>query len=68
MPDERTLMLRHADQARTDFAIIDDELEAIRAGLPRIPTKGDLARTALSVIFCSAVLVIPWIESARHCL
>ena len=39
MPDERTLMLRHADQARTDFAIIEYALEAIRAWLARITRR-----------------------------
>ena len=68
MPDERTLMLRHADQARTDFAIIEYALEAIRALGCADNEKADLARTALCVIFCSAVLAILWIELARHCL
>jgi hypothetical protein len=33
---ERYLTLRQADQARTDFAIIEDELEAIYARLHRV--------------------------------
>jgi hypothetical protein len=31
MPEGTRLALRQADQARTDFAIIEDELEAIHA-------------------------------------
>jgi hypothetical protein len=31
VPEDTRLALRHADQARTDFAIIEDELEVIHA-------------------------------------
>jgi len=51
------LTLRQADQARTDFAIIEDDLEAIDARLAKIP-KG--ARP------CGW----PWVASPRswvHC-
>jgi hypothetical protein len=41
MPDPFTL--RQADQARTDFAVIEDELEAIHRRLSQLPTRG-LAR------------------------
>jgi hypothetical protein len=41
------LALRQADQARADFAIIEDQLEAIYARLSRMPTRVDLARVAL---------------------
>lgn|SRR5271165_360558 len=40
MPDEHPLTLRRVDQSRTDFAIIEDELEAIHARLARLPTCG----------------------------
>jgi hypothetical protein len=33
--------LRQADQARTDFAIIQTELEALHARLARMPTRGE---------------------------
>jgi hypothetical protein len=36
------LALRTADQARTVFAIIEDELEAICARLARLPSRGQL--------------------------
>jgi hypothetical protein len=39
---ERYLTLRQADQARTDFAIIEDELEAIYARVARLPSHGQL--------------------------
>jgi hypothetical protein len=32
MPDESPLTLRQADQARTDFAIIEDDLEFLTGG------------------------------------
>jgi len=56
MPEEHTLTLRQADQARTDFAVIEGHLELIAAQLARRPTRGDLAKAALGIIFCSAVL------------
>jgi hypothetical protein len=64
VPDdpESRLTLRQADQARTDFAIIETELEAIHARLARLPTRGDLARTALGIIFATTGLVIGWME------
>jgi hypothetical protein len=71
MPDtpETRVTLRQADQARTDFAIIETELEAIHAQLARMPTRSDLARAALGIIFCTAVLVPLGIELFwRHCL
>jgi hypothetical protein len=45
MPDEHTLMLRQADQARTDFALIEDQLEFIMGQLARVPTRAYLCRT-----------------------
>ena len=44
---ERYLTLRQADQARTDFAIIEDELEAIYARVARLPSRGELWRVCL---------------------
>jgi hypothetical protein len=41
---ERYLTLRQADQARTDFAIIEDELEATFARIARLPSRGELWR------------------------
>jgi len=61
--------LRQVEQTRTEFALIEAELEAIQTRLARTPTRKELARTALGIIFCSAVLVIAWIEVfCRHCL
>jgi hypothetical protein len=36
--------LRQVDQARTDFAIIEDEIEAIHARLARMPTRMERGR------------------------
>ena len=55
MPDENMLALRKADQVRTDFAALESDLEFIMGQLARLPTRGDLAKTALGIIFCSAV-------------
>jgi hypothetical protein len=39
--------LRDADQARTDFAPIEDHLEFIAGQLARVPTRAYLCRTLL---------------------
>jgi hypothetical protein len=62
MPDEHTLALRQADQAHADFAAIEDELDFLKAQLARLPTRKEMARIALGVIFGAAGLVIGWIE------
>jgi hypothetical protein len=63
---EHRLTLRQAEQARTEFAIIESDLEAIYARLARLPTRGDLAKTALGIILSTAVLVILWAEVFWH--
>ena len=47
MPDEHTLTLRQVDQARSDFAAIESELEIIQAQLARFPTRREMAQTTL---------------------
>ena len=63
MPDENTLTLHQADQARTDLALIEDQLEFLAGQLARMPTRRDLARTALGIIISTAALVILWSEA-----
>jgi hypothetical protein len=58
--------LRQADHARSDFAIIEDELEAIHARLARLPTWVDLWRATLLITFVAAVLGIVGIEALWH--
>ena len=38
MSDQNMLTLRHADQARADFALIESNLEFIMGQLARMPT------------------------------
>jgi hypothetical protein len=59
-------MSRTADQARTDSAAIESELEVIQAPIARLPTGGDLAKAALGIIFGAAALVILWAEAFWH--
>ena len=47
MSDEHTLALRAADQARTDFALLESNLEIIAGQLARLPTRAYLCRTLL---------------------
>jgi hypothetical protein len=58
IPDQDYFVLRQVDQARTDFAIIEDQLEAIHARLQRTPTRMDVARLAFGTIVGSAGLVV----------
>jgi hypothetical protein len=51
-------MIRQPDQARSDFAAIEDELNFVKHQLGRLPTRGDLACMALGVIFGTVGLVI----------
>ena len=56
MPDKYPLTLRQADQARTDFAAVESDLEFIMAQLARIPTRKEQARNTLGIIFATATL------------
>jgi hypothetical protein len=62
MPDGHSLTLHQADQARSDFAAISDELEFLKTQLARLPTQKQLARIALLATFTTAALVLLGIE------
>jgi len=53
MLDQYSLTLRHADQARSDFAELSDELDFIKSQLARLP-----ARTTLLAMTSGAALTI----------
>ena len=63
MLDERAFTLRQVDQARCDFAAIADDLEFIKGQLARLPTRKELARTALLAMLTAAALVLAGIEA-----
>jgi hypothetical protein len=58
--------LQQTDQARTDFALIESNLEFIASQLAQRPTRGDLAKAALGIIFCSAILTTLFVWIAWH--
>jgi hypothetical protein len=63
----KIVYLQAANQPRSDLALIQEKLQAIHAQLDRIPTRAELARAALGIIFCTAGLVIGWFELvSRH--
>jgi hypothetical protein len=72
MPDEHPFTLRQADLARADFAAIADDLDFLKAQLARIPTRKELARTALGIIFSATMLTtlaVLWFTGYwRYCL
>ena len=45
-PSEYDLTLRQADQARSDFAVIDDGLEFIMGQMSKVPSQKTLAWVA----------------------
>ena len=57
------MTLRQAEQARTDFALIESNLELLAGQLARLPTHRDLAKAALWIIISTAALVILWAEA-----
>jgi hypothetical protein len=65
-PDKNILTLRQADQARTDFALIESNLEFLAGQLARVPTRGDLAKAALGIIFCTAVFTTLFVWIVWH--
>jgi hypothetical protein len=50
------LALRQPDQAHTDFAAIESDVEVVQKQLARLPTRQELARTALGIIFAMMML------------
>jgi hypothetical protein len=66
MADQYPLTLRQADEARTDFALIEGHLEFLAGQLARVPTRGDLAKAALGIIFCSAVFTTLFVWLLWH--
>jgi hypothetical protein len=54
MPQENSLALRQVDQERSDFYAIESELDIIKAQFALLPTRKELARIALGVIFGGA--------------
>jgi hypothetical protein len=63
MPDEHSFTLQQIDGARTDYALIESNLESIVKQLSRAPTRGDLAWAALGIMVGSAAIVILWAEA-----
>jgi hypothetical protein len=66
MPNDNILTLRQTDQARTDFALIESNLEFIASQLAKKPTRGDLAKAALGIIFCTAVFATLFVWIVWH--
>jgi len=62
MPDEQPFTSRQVDLARADFAAIEDRLEFVMSQLAGVPTRMEIARIALGIIFGAAGLVIGWFE------
>jgi hypothetical protein len=66
MSDHRQFTLRQIDQARSDFAAIESDVQFVMRQLARLLTRGDLAKAALGIIFCSAVFTTLFVWIAWH--
>jgi len=55
---ERRLTLRQADQARTDFAQILDELDFVRGQIARLPIKSEVSWIALRLTLGALAAVV----------
>jgi hypothetical protein len=58
--------LRQADQARTDFAAIESDLDFLMQRISHLPTAADLWRATLLIAFVAGVLGIVGIEARRR--
>jgi hypothetical protein len=63
MPDERSFTLRQVDQARGDLYAIADDLDFIKGQLARLPTRKEVAQTALLATLTASALVLAGIEA-----
>jgi hypothetical protein len=63
MPDEHSFTLQQVDQARGDLYGIADNLEFIKEQLARVPTRKEVAQTALLVTVTTAALVLIGMEA-----
>ena len=72
MSERYPLAFHQADQARTDFATIESDLQFLMAQLARIPTRKEQARNTLGIIFATATLTtlaVLWFTGYwRYCL
>jgi hypothetical protein len=55
-PTEYDLTLRQADQARSDFAVIEDGLEFIMAQMSKVPKRRELAWVAAGSFMSGAAI------------
>jgi hypothetical protein len=66
MSERYPLTLHQADEARTDFAAVESDLEFIMAQLARIPTRKEQARNTLGKVERWAIdRLIPYAKNAR---
>jgi hypothetical protein len=63
MAEEYPPKLRQADQTRTDFAAIESDLQVVMAQLARLPTRRELAQTALLATLTAAAIILAGIEA-----
>jgi hypothetical protein len=58
MPTEYPLPLRQADKARSDYALLEAELNFVKGQLAAIPTRKELWRLALLAMLSGSALTI----------
>jgi hypothetical protein len=59
LPNEYPLALRQADGARTDFALLEAELDFVKGQIAAIPTRKEIWRLALlAMLSCSGLTIL----------
>jgi hypothetical protein len=66
MPDEHTFALRQMDRALGDFYAIESDLDVIMKQLARLPTRKELAQTALLATLTGAAIILAGILAFGH--
>jgi hypothetical protein len=56
LPNEYPLALRQADGARTDFALLEAELDFVKGQIAAIPTRKEIWR--LAMLSCSGLTIL----------
>jgi hypothetical protein len=58
MPDDRSFTLRHIDGARTDFALLADDIDFLKTQIAAIPKRDELWRVAFMAMLSGSALTI----------
>jgi hypothetical protein len=58
MPDDRSFTLQQVHGARTDFALLADDIDFLKKQLARLPRRAYVSRVALLAMLSGSALTI----------